>query len=160
MLRDRLEGELVLPSDPGYGLATQLQNTEYDTVTPAAIAYCRSAKDVLACVRYARDTHVRVHVRSGGHSFNGWSTGEGLVIDLSRMNQVAVDAGTVRIGAGVQSLDALDRLKPLGRQIITGTFPTVGQGGFLTGGGLGWQTRRFGVASGLNGFRTCNGMAP
>lgn len=147
MLRDRLEGELVLPSDPGYGLATQLQNTEYDSVTPAAVAYCHSAKDVLACVRHARDAGVRVHVRSGGHSFNGWSTGEGLVIDLSRMNQVAARAGTVRIGAGTQSLDALDRLKPLGRQIITGTFPTVGQGGFLTGGGLGWQTRRFGVAS-------------
>jgi FAD/FMN-containing dehydrogenase len=147
MLRDRLEGELVLPSDPGYGLATQLQNTEYDSVTPAAVAYCHSAKDVLACVRHARDTGVRVHVRSGGHSFNGWSTGEGLVIDLSRMNRAAVGAGTVRIGAGIQSLDALDRLKPLGRQIITGTFPTVGQGGFLTGGGLGWQTRRFGVAS-------------
>ncbi|MER6471595.1 FAD-binding oxidoreductase [Streptomyces collinus] len=147
MLRDRLEGELVLPSDPGYGLARQLQNTEYDTVAPGGIAYCRSAEDVLACVRHAQDTGSRIHVRSGGHSFNGWSTGEGLVVDLSRMNHVAVAGDTVRIGAGIQSLDALDRLKPLGRQIITGTFPTVGQGGFLTGGGLGWQTRRFGVAS-------------
>lgn len=30
MLRNELKGELVLPSDPGYGLARQLQNTEYD----------------------------------------------------------------------------------------------------------------------------------
>ncbi|MFD4790825.1 FAD-binding oxidoreductase [Streptomyces sp. NPDC058459] len=147
MLRDSLEGELVLPSDPGYDLARQLQNTEYDTAAPRGVAYCRSTEDVLACVRHAQDTGSRVHVRGAGHSFNGWSTGEGLVIDLSRMNHVTAQDGTVRIGAGIQSLDALDRLKPLGRQIITGTFPTVGQGGFLTGGGLGWQTRRFGVAS-------------
>ncbi|UUN27430.1 FAD-binding oxidoreductase [Streptomyces sp. FIT100] len=147
----RLRGELVLPSDPGYPLATQLQNTEYDTVRPCAVAYCATTEDVAACVRHARETGLRVHVRGGGHSFNGWSTGEGLVIDVSRINRVAVggpaDAPTVRLGAGTQSLDALDALKPLGRQIVTGTFPTVSAGGFLTGGGIGWQTRRFGTGS-------------
>ncbi|WP_328930709.1 FAD-binding oxidoreductase (plasmid) [Streptomyces sp. NBC_00190] len=147
MLRDELKGELVLPSDPGYRLARQLQNTEYDSVTPYAVAYCESHEDVLACVRHAQDTGVRAHVRGSGHSFNGWSTGTGLVIDLSRMNHAVADGPAVRIGAGVQSLDALDTLKAQGRQIVTGTFPTVSQGGFLTGGGLGWQTRKFGVAS-------------
>ncbi|MFJ4279522.1 FAD-binding oxidoreductase [Streptomyces massasporeus] len=142
-----LKGELVLPSDPGYPLAKQLQNTEYDTVTPHGIAYCESVDDVLACVRHARETGIAAHVRGAGHSFNGWSTGAGLVIDLSRMNHAVADGPTVRIGAGIQSLDALDILEPLGRQIITGTFPTVSQGGFLTGGGLGWQTRKFGVGS-------------
>ncbi|MEU7023874.1 FAD-binding protein [Streptomyces sp. NPDC046203] len=145
----RLHGELVLPSDPGYPLAVQLQNTEYDTATPCAVAYCATPEDVAACVRFARDDGVRAHIRAGGHSFNGWSTGEGFVIDLSRINGVALgglaDAPTVRLGGGVQSLDALDALKPLGRQIVTGTFPTVGAGGFLTGGGIGWQTRRFGL---------------
>ncbi|MGI5377673.1 FAD-binding oxidoreductase [Streptomyces sp. CA-251387] len=147
MLRDELKGELVLPSDPGYPLAKQLQNTEYDTVTPFGIAYCESVDDVLACVRHARENGIAAHVRGAGHSFNGWSTGTGLVIDLSRMNHAVADGPTVRIGAGIQSLDALDILKPLGRQIVTGTFPTVSQGGFLTGGGLGWQTRKFGVGS-------------
>ncbi len=147
MLRDELKGELVLPSDPGYQLAKQLQNTEYDSVTPYAIAYCESAEDVLACVRHTQQTGIPAHIRGAGHSFNGWSTGTGLVMDLSRMNHATVDGPTVRIGAGIQSLDALDTLQPHGRQIITGTFPTVSQGGFLTGGGLGWQTRKFGVAS-------------
>ncbi|MER7394185.1 FAD-binding oxidoreductase [Streptomyces sp. NPDC000151] len=145
MLRDRLKGELVLPSDPGYQLAKQLQNTEYDSVTPQGIAYCESPEDVVACVRHAQETGVPAHVRGGGHSYNGWSTGAGLVIDVSRMNHAVADGPTVRIGGGVQSLDALDALAPQGRQIISGTFPTVGQGGFLTGGGLGWQTRKFGV---------------
>ncbi|MEV6674679.1 FAD-binding oxidoreductase [Streptomyces sp. NPDC051162] len=147
MLRERLRGELVLPADPGYPLARQLQNTEYDTVTPHAIAYCETPQDVRTCVRHAKDSGLRVHVRGAGHSFNGWSTGEGLVIDLSRINRIEAGGPTVHLGAGAQSLDALDALRPQGRQIVTGTFPTVSAGGFLTGGGIGWQTRRFGIGS-------------
>ncbi|MEV7467867.1 FAD-binding oxidoreductase [Streptomyces kronopolitis] len=147
MLRDRLRGEVVMPPDPGYPLARQLQNTEYDAVEPWAIAYCETHADVSACVRFARERGLQIHPRSGGHSFNGWSTGSGLVVDVSRMNHVEGRGATVRLGAGVQSLDALDALRPLGRQIVTGTFPTVGAAGFLSGGGLGWQTRKFGLGS-------------
>ncbi|MCM2387217.1 FAD-binding oxidoreductase [Streptomyces albipurpureus] len=159
-LADGLGGRLVLPSDPGYTSAVQLQNTEYDSTAPQAVAYCATSEDIAACLRHARDGGLRVHVRGGGHSFNGWSTGEGLVIDLSRMNRVAlrvpgdrtgtggpVGTPTVLLGAGTRSVDALDALRPLSRQIATGTFPTVSAGGFLTGGGIGWQTRRFGIAS-------------
>ncbi|GAA4556088.1 MULTISPECIES: FAD-binding oxidoreductase [Streptomyces] len=146
-LRDRLDGDLVLPDETGFALARQLQNTEYDTIEPSAVAYCASERDVALCVRHAREQGVRLHVRGGGHSFNGWSTGEGLVVDLSRMNHAVAEGPVVRLGAGVQSLDALDALRSQGRQIVTGTFPTVAAGGFLTGGGIGWQTRRFGLGS-------------
>ncbi|WP_181139032.1 FAD-binding oxidoreductase [Streptomyces sp. Ru72] len=135
------------PTDPGFPQAKQLQNTEYDTVRPHAVAYCESEQDVVACLRHAQDQGLGVHIRGNGHSMNGWSTGEGLVIDLSRMNHALADGPIVRLGGGIQSLDALDALKPQRRQIVTGTFPTVSAGGFLTGGGLGWQTRRFGVGS-------------
>ncbi|WP_217235970.1 FAD-binding oxidoreductase [Streptomyces sp. AC555_RSS877] len=146
-LRDRIGGELVLPDDAGFALARQIQNTEYDTIEPHAVAYCASERDIALCVRHARDQGLRLHVRGGGHSFNGWSTGEGLVVDLSRMNHAVAEGPVVRLGAGVQSMDALDALRTQGRQIVTGTFPTVGAGGFLTGGGIGWQTRSFGLGS-------------
>ncbi|MGA4850142.1 FAD-binding oxidoreductase [Streptomyces sp. G5(2025)] len=146
-LRDRLDGDLVLPDEAGFALARQLQNTEYDTIEPYAVAYCASERDVALCVRHAREHGVRPHIRGGGHSFNGWSTGAGLVVDLSRMNDAVAEGPVVRLGAGAQSLDALDVLRTQGRQIVTGTFPTVAAGGFLTGGGIGWQTRRFGLGS-------------
>ncbi|GGZ10856.1 FAD-binding oxidoreductase [Streptomyces poonensis] len=146
-LRDRLDGDLVLPHEAGFALARQLQNTEYDTIEPYAVAYCASERDVALCVRHAREHGVRAHIRGGGHSFNGWSTGTGLVVDLSRMNHAVAEGPVVRLAAGVQSLDALDALRSQGRQIVTGTFPTVAAGGFLTGGGIGWQTRRFGLGS-------------
>ncbi|MFI0411624.1 FAD-binding oxidoreductase [Actinomadura sp. 3N508] len=146
-LSERLRGDLVRREDAGFELARQLQCTEYDVVTPQAIAYCETEADVRACVLYAREIGIPVHLRSGGHSFGGWSTGEGLVIDLSRMAHVGVGRDTVRQGAGTQSLDTLAALKRQGRQVITGTFPTVGAAGFYSGGGLGWQTRAFGMGS-------------
>ncbi|MEU3462738.1 FAD-binding oxidoreductase [Streptomyces sp. NPDC006733] len=146
-LRSLLRGDVVLPSDAGYGFARQLQNKEYDVIGPQAVAYCESPYDLRACVRFAQEHDVPLHTRSGGHSFNGWSTGPGLVVDLSRINHVLVCNGSVRLGAGTQSVDALDVLRPTGTQLVTGTFPTVSAGGFLSGGGLGWQTRKFGVGS-------------
>jgi hypothetical protein len=146
-LGGRLRGDLVRPADPGYEFAKQLQGWQYDSVQPQGIAYCQHADDVRTCLEFAQHNGIAAHVRSGGHSMGGWSTGEGLVIDLSRLNQVSVGESTVRLGAGTRSLEALDALKARNTQIVTGTFPTVGAGGFLTGGGLGWQTRKFGVGS-------------
>jgi FAD binding domain/Berberine and berberine like len=147
MLSDRLRGRLVLPNDPDFPFARQLQNKEFDSVTPHAVSYCETPQDVQACLSYAQEEGIQAHVRGNGHSFNGWSTGGGLVIDLSRFNFATAGKLTVRIGGGAQSLDVLAALHPQQRQVVTGTFPTVSAGGFLPGGGLGWQTRRFGLAS-------------
>lgn len=142
----RLTGDLVRPGDDRFGHARQLQQMEFDAVTPGAVAYCADEQDVRACVAASQEHGVPLRVRSGGHSHNGWSTGEGaLVLDVSRLNRVAAGPETVTLGPGAQSLDVLAALRPHGRQVVTGTFPTVAAAGFLTGGGLGWQTREFGL---------------
>jgi FAD binding domain/Berberine and berberine like len=146
-LRSALRGDLVLPSDSGYGTAVQLHWAEYDSVHPQALAYCETAGDVKTCIKFAQDHGVAVRTRSGGHNFAGWSTGEGLVLDVSRIGHVTVGSGTVHVGPGVQSVDALAALQPYGRQLITGTCATVRAGGFVHGGGIGLQTRTFGLAS-------------
>ncbi|MEU7384795.1 MULTISPECIES: FAD-binding protein [unclassified Streptomyces] len=146
-LRSRLTGDLVLPSDPGYAQAKQLQIAQYDSVNPQAIAYCANTTDVRDCVRFAQAHGIPVRVRSGGHNLSGWSTIDGLVIDLARINHVAVGGSTLTLGAGLQSVDALAKLRPHNKQIPAGTCPTVAQGGFLSGGGIGYQTRKFGLGS-------------
>ncbi|MCJ1678336.1 FAD-binding protein [Streptomyces sp. APSN-46.1] len=143
----RIQGDIVLPADPGYDAAKELQIVEYDAVHPQAIAFPETPQDVQAIVNYARVNGISVRVRSGGHNFNGWSTGEGLVIDTSRLNHATVGSSTVRIGPGLQSIDALHALAPYNKQIIAGTCPTVAPGGFISGGGIGYQTRKFGLGS-------------
>ncbi|MGV9317165.1 FAD-binding oxidoreductase [Streptomyces sp. NPDC003691] len=142
-----IRGDLVLPGAGAYDTARQLQLAEYDTVRPGAIAYCAAESDVRACLAFAREHGVHAVARSGGHSFAGWSTTPGLVVDLSRMDHVVATGPTVRIGPGAQSVDVVDALAPHGLQVATGICPSVCAGGYLSGGGNGWQARKYGVAS-------------
>ncbi|WP_422769604.1 FAD-binding oxidoreductase [Plantactinospora sp. WMMC1484] len=146
-LRAGLAGELVLPVDAAYRTARQLQLAEFDSVHPAAVAYCADEDDVRACLILARDEGLPLTARGGGHNFAGWSTTTGLVVDLSRMNAVGLTDRTVRMGPGAQAVDVVLELAPHDRQVITGVCPTVCPAGFLSGGGLGWQTRSHGVGS-------------
>ncbi|HET9141505.1 FAD-binding oxidoreductase [Actinophytocola sp.] len=146
-LRTRLAGRLVLPPDAGYDTALQLQSAQFDAIRPRGIAYCANASDVSECVRFALDNGIPVTARAGGHSSAGYSTTDGLVVDLSILDDVVVGRSTIRIGAGAQAVDVLAALEPHGRQVATGTCATVCAGGFLLGGGHGPQARKFGLAS-------------
>ena len=146
-LRRKLQGDVVIPADPNYALAKQGQFAEFDAINPRAIAFCETPQDVRHSVLFARERGIGVRTRSGGHNYRGWSTGEGLVIDLSRINHAVVGPSTVRVGPGLQGIDGLAALAPHNRQLVAGTCPTVCYGGFLSGGGIGYQTRKFGLGS-------------
>ncbi|MFI6208346.1 FAD-binding oxidoreductase [Streptomyces sp. NPDC051041] len=146
-LAARLSGKLVLPTDPYYTVARQVELGQFDTVSPQAVAYCTSAADVSVCVRFAQDHGVRTAVRSGGHNYGGWSTTPGMIIDVSRLNAVTVrSASSVEIGPGAQNVDILNALAPHHLVVSEGGCPTVCAGGFLQGGGFGFLTRPTGMA--------------
>src|SRR5215475_9530165 len=83
---------------------------------PRAIAHCRTAQDVQSAVRLARDCDLTLSVRGGGHDWAGRALCDGLVIDLSRMNGVAVGADTcaARIAGGACASDVLAVTDPYG----------------------------------------------
>jgi FAD/FMN-containing dehydrogenase len=147
VLRRLLAERLVLPSDPTYPTAKQIYWMEFDQIMPAAIAYCRSAEEVSACVRFARKNDLQVTARSGGHSFGGFSLSPGLVVDVSLMNSVTLRPPHVAVGSGALQIDVLNGLIGTGLALPSGFFPTVGMGGFVQGGGIGFATRLLGVAS-------------
>jgi FAD/FMN-containing dehydrogenase len=146
-LRRRLTGRLVLSTDPGYEQAKQLQSAQFDNARPQAIAYCENSEDVAACVMFAQDNGIRVTPRGGGHSSAGYSTGDGVVVDLSGCAGVSLGARTVRVGGGAQGVDILAALNGHSTQVLSGTCATVGVGGFVLGGGHGPLARRFGLGS-------------
>jgi hypothetical protein len=145
-LARHLRGELVLPSDPAYATAKQLELAQFDVVCPGAIAYCASSADVSVAVRFAADHRLPVAVRSGGHSYGGYSTTPGLIIDVFRLNEVTIGSGTVAIGPGAQNVQILNALAPHGLVVSEGGCPTVAAGGFIQGGGFGFLTRSLGMA--------------
>ena len=147
-LSRQLSGPLLQPTSAGYATAARLYNPRFDaTAHPAAIALCTSPADVAACVRFSAAGGAPLRLRSGGHSYGGWSSGEGLVADVTRMSAVDVDAagGSVRIGAGARLADVYAALGARGVAIAAGSCPTVGITGLTLGGGVGVLTRAFGL---------------
>ena len=142
-----LQGRLLRPGDGDYEAARLLQCTMFDGMMPAAVARVASADDIGKVIAYARTNGVRFAVRSGGHSYAGWSSSEGLVVDLRDLAFVTSAAadGTVIIGSGTQLVDAYSALAAQGLAVAGGSCPTVGFGGLALGGGHGLTSRAYGL---------------
>lgn len=140
-------GELVRPDEPSYEEHRRVWNGSIDR-HPALIARCAGVADVLAAVKLARRTGLRVAVRGGGHSFPGQSVCDGgLVIDLSLMKGIRVDphTRTARAQAGVL-LGELDReTQAFGLAVPAGIVTHTGLAGLTLGGGIGWLMRKYGL---------------
>jgi FAD/FMN-containing dehydrogenase len=142
-----LAGRLVRPDDAGYPAAKQLFDPRHDSIRPAGIAYCANPADVRECIRFAGRFAVPVTARAGGHSYAGWSTGTGLVIDVTSMRRLATDGDTVTVGAGIRHADFYAGLAGHGVAVPGGSCPTVGLGGLVLGGGVGVVSRAYGLTS-------------
>jgi FAD/FMN-containing dehydrogenase len=142
-----VRGRVVLPADPGYDDARALYNAMIDK-RPAAIAYCVDEADVASAIAFARERGLRIAVRSGGHNGGGLgSVDDGLVIDLSAMNDVTVERGArvARVGGGVLLKDLLATTHQYGLTVPVGIVGTTGVGGLTLGGGVGHLTRPLGL---------------
>jgi FAD/FMN-containing dehydrogenase len=146
-LATRLRGDLIRPSDPQYEQARHVYNGMIDK-RPALIAQCADVADVIAAVTFARDHGLAVAVRGGGHSGPGLGTCDGgLVVDLSRMNGIYVDATqqTVRVEGGCTWGDVDHATHAFGLATPSGFISTTGVGGLTLGGGIGYLARRYGL---------------
>jgi FAD/FMN-containing dehydrogenase len=90
-LRNRLRGGVLAPSEGGYDTARRAWNGMLDK-HPALIAQPANAADVAAAIAFGRREGLELGVKCGGHSALGQSIPEGgLMIDLSRRNEVRID---------------------------------------------------------------------
>ncbi|MBI5105883.1 MAG: FAD-binding oxidoreductase [Solirubrobacterales bacterium] len=141
-------GQLVGPEDAEYAEARKVYNAMIDR-RPALIARCAAPEDVARAVGFARDHGLLLAVRGGGHNGAGLGTcDDGVVIDLSLMHDVQVDAGarTVRADGGCTWGEVDRATNPYGLATPSGIISTTGVGGLTLGGGLGHLTRKCGLA--------------
>ncbi|MFI6936484.1 FAD-binding oxidoreductase [Streptomyces sp. NPDC050287] len=141
-----LDGPLVRPGDADWKSARQLYNTRFDSLKPAAVAYVANPDDIRTVLSYARAHSLRVAIRNGGHSYAGWSSGDGrLIVDVSKLNRVRASGGTAVVGAGAKLIDVYRALAAKGVTIPAGSCPTVGVSGLTLGGGHGVASRAYGL---------------
>jgi FAD/FMN-containing dehydrogenase len=141
-----LDGTLVRPGDGSWAAARQLYNTRFDGLKPAAVAYVAHADDIRTALSYARAHGVQVAIRNGGHSYAGWSSGNGkLIVDVSKLKQIRTSGGEAVVGAGAKLIDVYRGLAAKGVTIPAGSCPTVGVSGLVLGGGHGVVSRAYGL---------------
>ena len=153
-LQQSLTGRLVLPDAPTYLADLRLYDPRFDSLRPGAIAFCASPGDVQRCVAFARANDLAFAARSGGHSYAGYSSSTGLVIDVTSMNAVSSSGGRATIGSGARLIDVYSSLNGAGVSIPGGSCPTVGIAGLALGGGIGVVGRQYGLTcDALTGVR-------
>jgi FAD/FMN-containing dehydrogenase len=146
-LRDRIEGQVVLPGDEDYDVARRGWNLTHD-VRPAIVVMPVCAEDVREAVIHARDNGYRVLVQGTGH--NGTPVGDladTVLIRTGAMRGVEIDAANriARVEAGAVWADVTAPASEHGLAALAGSAPDVGVVGYCVGGGLGWLGRRYGL---------------
>jgi len=138
---------VVLPTDADWEAARSVWNGMIDR-QPVGVIRCASTADIAAGVMFARERHLLLAIRGGGHNVAGNGTVDGgLVLDLSMLRRVDVDATRrlVRVGGGATLAD-LDRATMEHTLVVpSGVVSGTGVAGLTLGGGMGWLTRAHGL---------------
>lgn len=146
-LRRSLTGTIILPADAEYDKARRGFNALIDR-RPAVIARCVGSEDIAVAFDFARSHDLEVAVRGGGHNPAGHCVSDGgLVIDLSQMRKVEVDADarTARSQGGATWLDFDSATQAHGLVTPGGVVVSTGVVGLSLGGGIGHLTAQYGL---------------
>ena len=146
-LRPRLAGDLIMAGHPRFDALRKVQDATLDR-RPLALVHAANAEDVAVAVRFAREHRRPLAVRSGGHSLARLSMIDGaVVVDLSGMKRISIEpaAQIARVQAGATSGDLAGPASDFGLALSTGDTSSVGMGGLMTGGGIGFMARKYGL---------------
>ena len=144
---ERLLPGLIDRDHPDYDAARTLYNGMINK-RPRWIVRCATTDDVVAAVDHARRHQLPLAIRGGAHNGPGLgSVDDGLVVDMSPMKKIEVDAGAraVRVEAGCTQGE-VDRVASRhGLAVPAGIVSSTGIAGLTLGGGTGHLTRKYGL---------------
>ena len=148
-LRGAIDGLVSLPGEAAYNTAVSIWNGVIER-RPAVVVSCMSSGDVAAALAVAKQEGLEVSVRGGGHNYAGHALcQDGLMIDLTPMKSVVVDAAARKVvcGGGTTwgELDAATQEH--GLAVPGGFISTTGVAGLTLGGGFGWLSRVAGLSA-------------
>lgn len=141
-----LKGKVVFPWSPGYAEDKKDFNNAFPA-DPLAIVYAANYEDIRLVLSFIRTNNLQFCVRSGGHSLAGYSICDGIIIDLSQLNNIYVDPvyKTAYVEPGCTFEKIFPIIEQYGLHMPSGECPTVAVAGFMQGGGYGFTSRTYGL---------------
>ena len=143
-----IAGQVITAQATDYESSRLVFNRAFDQ-RPALIVRCAGASDVARTLDFAQSQNLPLAIRGGGHSRAGYGVCDGgVVIDLSGMKRVEVDAHkrVASVGAGSLVRDLDEATQRFGLATTSGGCPNVGIAGFTLGGGEGILMSKYGAA--------------
>lgn len=115
------------------------------------------SRDVSRTLWFVTYFNIRIVIKNTGHDYNGKSTGAGAIgiwthnldgIDFINYRSANYTGKAIKVGAGVQVVDAYAAASAQGLAIVGGECPTVGYaGGYTQGGGHSALSSKYGLAA-------------
>lgn len=148
-LRNKVRGQVLMPGNEDYEAARVIWNAMVNK-QPSVILRCSGSDDVITGVEFARTHELQTAIRGGGHNIAGNALSDGgLVLDLSSMKSVVVDAAvrTARAEPGVIWGEFDRETQKFSLATTGGVVSTTGVAGLTLGGGVGWLHALHGLAA-------------
>src|SRR5919112_1903094 len=148
-LQSTIAGDVLVPGEDGYDEARRAFDLTGD-LRPSVVVLAESAVDVVRAVQFARSLGMRIAPLGTGHGAVPLEPLEGaMLIKTSRMRRVEIDPAIriARAEAGAEWQDVTVSAAEHGLAALAGTSPNVGVTGYTLGGGIGWLSRRHGLAA-------------
>ena len=144
-----MRADLLSPPDSAaYRAATHPHNATV-VQRPAMVAHPRRAEEVAQAVQWAVQRNLGVAVQASGHGAGAPIESDRVLVDTSGLNTVHIDAQAriAHVGAGATWSAVNAVAEHEGLLGLAGTSPTVAVDGYTFGGGVGFLTRPYGMAS-------------
>jgi len=147
-----IKGKILRKGDRDYEVwrASMVWTMRKPRRYPQCIVQADCEEDVVAAIAYARSEGLKVTLRSGGHNQPGGALREGgLLVAVSKLKQVEVDVATETawVQAGLTCAAFLEKTSAMNFAFPAAHTGMLRLGGYLLGGGIGWNTSQWGMAS-------------
>jgi hypothetical protein len=147
MITETVRGAVHLPGSEQYDAHRATLNPAFDP-RPAVIVEAVAPADVQTAVLAARRENLPLAVQATGHGTLVPADG-GLLVKTTAMAEVVVNPArrVARVGPGTRWADVIAAAAPFGLAPVSGSSTSVGVAGYTFGGGLGWLSRKYGLAA-------------
>ena len=85
-LEKSLSGRLISSVDANFKNIFLPNNLNYSKIEPLGVAVCQNESDIAKCLSWSKKHNISLVTRNGGHSYAGFSTTQGLMINIQALN--------------------------------------------------------------------------
>lgn len=154
-------GTVAYPGDLKYGISINRVWVEQRKTFPDAIVFPTTPEDVSIVLQFYSSVHALwtdgFAIIGGGHADFGGAQSPSVVIDLGSIatttilpqssNSPPEEYPVLKVGGGTEAGSVYSALDGTGWAFLGPRAASIGVGGLLLGGGIAFQTNRYGVAN-------------